>query len=168
MCSSDLRASLNSDEEEHEEELDKHSLDVKKRIKQLSHRYHDERRAKEEALRQNEEAIRLAQNILAENERLKQTLTWGQQEYVNEVNAKIDYAQRLAEDKYRRAYESGNTDELLAAQKEMQDAAIQKSRMENFTPPVNQSIPEQSSLQRAESQVYTPQNVSPEIGRAHV
>ena len=48
----------------------------------------------------------------------------------------------------------------------MQDAAIQKSRMENFTPPVNQSIPEQSSLQRAESQVYTPQNVSPERQQA--
>lgn len=160
------RVPLKTEEEEHEEELDKHSLNVKKRINQLSHKYHDERRAKEEALRQNEEAIRLAQNILAENERLKQTLSWGQQEYVNEVNAKIDYAQRLAEDKYRKAYESGDTEALLTAQKELQETAIQKARMENFTPPVAQSAPEQNSLQREESQVYSPQNVSPERQQA--
>lgn len=156
------RAPLKSEEEEHEEELDKHSVNVKKRINQLSHKYHDERRAKEEAIRQNEEAIRIAHTILEENKRLKSTLTWGQQEYVNEVNAKIDYAQKLAEDKYRRAYESGNTDELLAAQKEMQDVAIQKSRMDSFVPPVA----EQSSLQTQEASVYTPQNVAPERPQA--
>jgi len=160
------RAPLKTEEEEHEEELDKHSINVKKRINQLSHKFHDERRAKEEAIRQNEEALRIAQAVFEENNRLKNTLTWGQQEYANEVNAKIEYAQKLAEDKYRRAYESGNTDELLAAQKEMQEVAIQKSRMENFAPPIQQPPAEQSSLQRQEYPVYTPQNAAPERPQA--
>ena len=70
------RKPLNEPEEnaEQETELDNISAGVKKRINQLSHRYHDERRAKEALARQNQEAIALAQSILAENERLKQTL----------------------------------------------------------------------------------------------
>ena len=153
------RKPLNEPEEnaEQETELDNISAGVKKRINQLSHRYHDERRAKEALARQNQEAIALAQSILAENERLKQTLSWGQQEYVNEVKAKIDYAEKLAEDKYRKAYESGDTEALLAAQKEMQQASLQRDRLTDFKPPI-----QESTLQPQNNAVYN------EIGRAHV
>ena len=64
---------------EHEDEIENYSEKVKKRINQLNHRIHDERRAKEALARQNEEAVRLARTVYEENERLKQTLNWGQQ-----------------------------------------------------------------------------------------
>jgi len=145
------RVPLQTEEEEHEEELDKHSLNVKKRINQLSHKYHDERRAKEEALRQNEEAIRLARTVYEENERLKQTLSWGQQEYAREAEAKIEYAQKLAEDKYRKAYETGDTDGVLEAQRELNESAIQKAQLQNQIATAVQ----QTSLQQQNNQVYS-------------
>ena len=139
--------------EQQEEELDTISAGVKKRINQLSHRYHDERRAKEALARQNQEAIALAQSILAENERLKETLTWGQKEYLNEVTAKIEYAEKLAEDKYRKAYESGDTEGVLAAQKELQQASLQRDKLSNFTPPIPE--PKESALQQQQTPVYS-------------
>ena len=44
---------------------------VKKRIKHFSKGYHDERRAKETAERQKEEAITYAQKLVEENKKLK-------------------------------------------------------------------------------------------------
>jgi len=141
-----------SENDQQEEELDTISAGVKKRINQLSHRYHDERRAKEALERQNQEAITLAQTILAENQKLKQTLTWGQKEYLNEANAKIEYAEKLAEDRYRKAYESGDTEGVLNAQKELQQAGLQRERLANFSPPIPE--PEENTLQTYQQPVY--------------
>lgn len=137
---------------EQEEELDSISAGVKKRINQLSHRYHDERRAKEALARQNQEAIALAQSILEENQRLKQTLSWGQREYLNEATAKVEFAEKLAEDKYRKAYESGDTEGVLSAQKELQQTALQKEKLSTFVPPISDY--EQNYLQQQQTPVY--------------
>ena len=137
--------------EESEDELDNYSEKVQKRINQLNHRYHDERRAKEALARQNEEALRLARTVYEENERLKQTLTWGQQEYAREAEAKIDFAQKLAEDKYRKAYETGDTDGVLEAQRALNEAAIQKAQLQNQIAAAVQ----QSTLQTSNNQVYS-------------
>ncbi len=155
-------------DESQEEELDTISAGVKKRINQLSHRYHDERRAKEALARQNQEAIALAQNILAENERLKQTLSWGQQEYVNEVKAKIEYAEKLAEDKYRKAYESGDTEGVLSAQKELQATGMQKEKLADFRPPVPETPLQQynAPVYNAPQPAYTPPSSPPVDAKA--
>jgi len=146
------RAPLKAEaESDHEDEIENYSEKVKKRINQLNHRIHDERRAKEALARQNEEALRLAQTVYQENERLKQTLSWGQQEYTREAEAKIDYAQKLAEDKYRRAYETGDTDGVLEAQRELNQAAIQKAQLQQQVAAAVQ----QNSLQREEVPVYS-------------
>lgn len=154
--------------EAQEDELDAVSAGVKKRINQLSHRFHDERRAKEALARQNQEAIALAQSILAENQKLKQTLTWGQQEYVNEVKAKIDYAEKLAEDKYRKAYESGDTEGVLSAQKELQAAGLQKERLADFKPPIQETPLQQHSapVYNAPQPAYTPPSSPPVDAKA--
>jgi len=146
------RAPLKAEaESDHEDEIENYSEKVKKRINQLNHRIHDERRAKEALARQNEEALRLAQTVYQENERLKQTLSWGQQEYTREAEAKIDYAQKLAEDKYRRAYETGDTDGVLEAQRELNQAAIQKAQLQQQVAAAVQ----QNSLQSPNVPVYS-------------
>ena len=50
-----------------DEELENYSEKVRKRIQHFSKGYHDERRAKETAERQKEEAITYAQKLVAEN-----------------------------------------------------------------------------------------------------
>jgi len=145
------REPLKAEKDEQEDELENYSEKVQKRINQLNHRYHDERRAKEVLVRQNEEAIRLARTVYEENERLKQTLSWGQQEYAREAEAKIDYAQKLAEDKYRKAYETGDTDGVLEAQRELNDTAIQKAQLQNQ---ISTAV-QQASLQQQNNTVYS-------------
>src|SRR5512137_2373671 len=54
-----------------EDELAQYSEGVKKRIQHFSKGYHEERRAKEAALREREEALRLAQNLVEENKKLQ-------------------------------------------------------------------------------------------------
>ena len=148
--------------EAHEDELDNYSDGVKKRFNQLTHRYHDERRAKEAMQREHEQAIKLAQTIYEENQRLHQTLTWGQKEYIKSELSKHDYAQRLAEDKYRKAYEAGDTEGVLTAQREMQEAAIQRERVASGNIPMPPPEIQNNSLQQAQVPVYNQPQVEPE------
>ena len=140
-------------DDEQEFELDNYSDKVKKRINQLSHKYHDERRAKESVLRQQEEALRYAQAVRAENERLQQTLAMGYQEYAKEAQSSIESQEKLAEDKYRRAADTGDTDSMLAAQKELSALALKKDRLLNMQPP------QQAPLQSQQQPVYNETNV---------
>lgn len=141
--------------EDHEEELENYSEKVQKRINQINHRYHDERRAKEALERQNAEAIRIAQSILEENNKLKETLYWGQQAYTQEAEAKIEMAQRIAEDKYRKAYEAGDTEGTLAASKEINALTLQKDKLHTY---VSQAVAQKNlALQNTNNEVYNAQ-----------
>ena len=69
------------------EELEKDTLDdysdkVKTRISQMKKGWHDERRAKEAADREREEAIKFAQKIAEDNKKLKATLSSGEATYI--------------------------------------------------------------------------------------
>lgn len=147
-------------DDEQEFELDNYSDKVKKRINQLSHKYHDERRAKESVLRQQEEALRYAQAVRAENERLQQTLAMGYQEYAKEAQSSIESQEKLAEDKYRRAADTGDTDSMLAAQKELSALALKKDRLLNMQPP------QQAPLQSQQQPVYNQQSTAPQAAQA--
>ena len=74
----DRGVSLAQDVEEvTEEELESYGDKVRRRIKEISHLRHDERRAKEAAIRQREELEQLARNLIDENKRLKTYVSTG-------------------------------------------------------------------------------------------
>lgn len=156
-----LKAEPQEDEKQ-EEELDKYSESVQKRMNQLTHRYHDERRAREAIERQNQEAIQLAQAVLAENERLQKAYQEGSQDYLKQVQYKIEYAQKLADDKFRKAYEAGDTEGLIEAQKLRDDIALERARLENF----NFAPPQQNTLQTEQQPVYNQPTVEPQRPQA--
>lgn len=151
------RVKLKEDDDDNEEEIESYSKGVQKRINQIQHKYHDERRAKEALERQNAEAIRIAQTILQENEQLKSTLTWGHQEYTKEAASRLDYAHKIAQDKYRNAFETGDTDGVLEAQDELTELANQKRQLATLVPPIPQK-----TLQQQNNDVYIPQQSVPE------
>lgn len=133
-----------------EDELDQYSDSVKKRIQHFSKGYHEERRAKEAALREREEAIRLAQKVMEENKRLQGNLGQGQQALLEQakqvVASELDNAKRS----YKEAYEAGDPDKLVEAQEALTVAKIKAERINNFKPP---------ALQQQESVVQpTPQS----------
>ena len=151
-----------AEEAAHEQELDSVASEgVQKRFNQLTHRYHDERRAKEALERQNQEAIQLAQAVLAENERLQKMYQDGSQDYLKQVQYKIEYAQKLADDKFRKAYEAGDTEGLLEAQKLRDEIALERARLDNFQIPQSQA-----PLQTQQQPVYTQPTVEPQRPQA--
>jgi len=117
-----------------EEELATYSESVKNRFKHFTKGYHEERRAKEAAQREKDEAVRLAQVILEENKRLKGSVNQGQQVLLEQakrvVNSEIEEAKR----QYKEAYESGDADKLLEAQEALTTAKIRADKVNNFKP----------------------------------
>ncbi len=131
-----------------EDELEEYSDKAKERLKQLKKVWHDERREKERALREQQEALRVAQQMLAENKRLKETLTKGEKEYISTMQYAADRDLEMAKEKLRKAQESYDQDQVIEAQQELFEATLRKDKAQNFRP----------TLQTAETEVQLPQN----------
>jgi hypothetical protein len=116
------------------DELTDYSERVKERMAQLKKVWHDERREKESAAREREEAIRYAQAIQEENRRLKSNLTSGEQTYIQAVASAAEKEMTLAKRDYREAYDSGNTDAIIDAQQRMNDAQFKLTQVQNYRP----------------------------------
>lgn len=121
-------------EEVKDEELTKYSEGVKKRIKRFSDGYHTERRAKEQAEREKEEAIRLAQTVLEENKKLKGSVNQNQAALLEQAKKVVSGEVEAAKRMYREAYESGDTDKLVEAQEALTTAKIRADKVNNFRP----------------------------------
>jgi hypothetical protein len=117
-----------------EEEIAQYSENVQKRIKQLKYEYHEERRQKESAQRQNEEAVKYAQQIMQERDSLRTTIAKGNEALYNVTQQKLDTEMTAAEGRYRDAYEEGDTEKIVDAQRGMTDAAVEKKQFEQYKP----------------------------------
>ena len=96
-------------ESESDDEHEKYSNSVQKRINQLT------KRAKE-AEREREEALRYAQNIQAENTDVKQRLQTLDRSYIDEYGHRVSSEQARAKDELKSAIETGDTDRQMQAQ----------------------------------------------------
>jgi hypothetical protein len=119
-----------------DEELEKYSESVKNRIKHFSKGYHEERRAKEAALREKEEAIRLAQALAEQNKKLQGSVGQNQQALLEQAKRVVAAEVDKAKQKLKAAHESGDTEAFIAAQEELTAAKIKAERVANFKPPV--------------------------------
>ena len=117
-----------------EEELATYSESVKNRFKHFTKGYHEERRAKEAALREKEEALRIAQKVFEENKQLKGSVNQNQTALLEQakkvIGAEIEDAKRM----YKEAYEAGDSDKLLEAQEALTTARIKADKVNNFRP----------------------------------
>ena len=121
-------------EDPSDDELDSYTDGVKKRIKELTHARHDERRAKEALAREKQELERIAQHILEENKRLKQHVSTGEQTYAETIKAATNAELENAKRKYKEAYEAGDSDALLEAQEALTEAKMRVEAAKNFKP----------------------------------
>jgi hypothetical protein len=121
-----------------DDELAQYSEGVKKRIQHFSKGYHEERRAKEAALREREEAVRLAQNLVEENKRLQGSLGQGQQALLEQAKKVVQNELDQAKQKFKAAYEAGDSDALVEAQEALAAAKYKAERVNNFKPAVAQ------------------------------
>lgn len=113
-----------------------YSHNVKTKFKQYKKAWHDERRAKEAAWREQQEALSVAQRILDENKRLKGMLESGEKELISTYQTSAELELSQAERNYAEAYDNGDRDKLLEAQKEMTRAQLKLDKAKNFKPTV--------------------------------
>ena len=146
-------------EELEKDEATEYSERVKERMAQLKKVWHDERREKEAAAREREEAIRFAQAIQEENRRLKSNLSSGEQTYIQAVASAAEKEMTLAKRDYREAYDTGNTDAIIDAQQRMNDAQYRLTQVQNYRPQYEKALQEEQNqvyMQPERSQVPKP------------
>lgn len=110
-----------SEPEQSGEELENYSKNVQKRIKKLTEKYRQEERDREEA-------VRLAKELRAENEKLKNQVQGSQQAHLTEYGARLDNQLNLARQAYRDAHDRGDVDKQFEAQQMMNQIAIEQER----------------------------------------
>ena len=132
---------------------------VQKRIDQLTAKHHEERRQKEQAAKLRDEAIIYAQRVKSENDRLNRLVSDGQQYLGKQAEERAGFAKQAAEQKYKQAYEQGNTDEMVAAQDAMTRATIDAASAEKFSDAAAQDIQNYNAMvaEQQYANKYTPQ-----------
>ena len=130
-----------------QDELEEYSDKVRNKFKQMKKVWHDERREKERFQREQAEALNAAQRLLEENRRLKATMSQGEQALVGSFKQNAEFELTQAEREYRDAYEAGDTDRIIDAQKKLNSAQLKLDRLSGYAP----------TLQDVEDEVQLPQ-----------
>jgi hypothetical protein len=142
-------------EEVTNEELENYSEKVKSRIKHFSKGYHDERRAKEAALREREALEEYAKNLISENNKLKGSVNQSHNTLIQSAKKQVEGELAMAKAQYRQAYESGEPDAVLEAQTALNTAQIRMERVNSLKPKETNSL--QTRETPVQPQVSAPQ-----------
>jgi len=146
-------------EELEKDELDQYDDNVKTKLKQMRKVWHDERREKESAVREQQEAVTLAQRLLEENKRIKSILDTGGKEYVTTMQSNSDMELKIAQRAYKEAYEAGDADKMVDANQALQMANLKAIQVKNFRMP---SLQEEETRVQPQPVQYQPAPYVPE------
>jgi len=140
-----------SDSEEGEltdDELPNYSKRVQKRINKLKYESHEEKRRTQSALQERDEAFRVAQQIAEKNREYESLIGRGEQALINQVKEKAALAVDQAKEQYRKAYEEGDTDNVVNAQEALTKATAELSEADRYAQSMsNQPAPQQENWQ---------------------
>jgi hypothetical protein len=117
-----------------DEELASYDEKVQARIKKFTRGYHDERRAKEQALREREATEAYARQIIEENKKLQQQLSSGSKVLIEQSQSSAAIQLESAKKKYKEAYEAGDVDALTDAQAEIAEATLKLDKTRGMRP----------------------------------
>jgi hypothetical protein len=131
------------------DELDEYSVEAKKKIDGFRKIYHDERRAKEAADRERQEAIDIAKKLYEENKSLKGRVNSTEMVAIDSFKSNAEQELVMAKKEYREAYESGDSEKLVEAQEKMTSAKIKLDRAFD----ASQNLNQRNALQERENEV---------------
>ena len=136
-----------ADDEESEEE---YSERVRRRIAKETAKLHAERRAKEAAIRERDQAVELAKQALNQGQALKHQANQYEQGYVYKAKQAADAQIAKATSDYTEALAEGNTAKMIEAQRAMIRAEQEKSQYEAYVPRQEEPAPVQQAPQQAQ------------------
>lgn len=128
---------LVSDNETEVRAFDKGTED---RLKELQDRYEAESRRARELEAQLDEVTRFAQGTVNENKRLSGLLSSGEKVLIDQAGNRVKAEMAAAEQAFKQAYEQGDTEAMLKAQKAIADLTHQMHQVQNYTPVQTQPV----------------------------
>lgn len=137
------------------DDLAEYSTKVKQRLGQMKKVWHDERRAKESATREREEAVTVAQRYITENNELKQRLGAGEKMLIGAVTKTATDELSASKQKLKDAYEAGDSDAIADAQEAMTDAKLKLRDYQSYKP----SLQTQETGVESNQQAQAPRQV---------
>ena len=147
-------------EELEQDELDQYDDNVKQKLKQMRKVWHDERREKERAAREQQEAVALAQKLMEENKKYKQYIETGTKEYATTLQNAANLELEIAKRKYKEAYDSGDSDQIMEASQVLQTANLKVMQANNFQAP---ALQEENYVVQNEPEVQKPRRMNPKL-----
>lgn len=117
-----------------EDDLNDYSDRVKERIAQMKKYNHDTRREKDAIERERDEAIANAKKVLEENQRLRQTLSTGEEDYLKTLKEKYESDLDIAKRDYKEAHDMGDTEKLVEAQSKIAEAQFKLGKTNDIKP----------------------------------
>ena len=128
------------DDETLDKEISDYSERAGKRINQIKYEYHEERRAKESALKEKEEAIKQLKTMMHDNQRLQQIVAEGGKVVNEQAKNNAQFAKLSAQAKYKRAYDEGDAEAMAQAQAELTKATLAEQQAPNYATAMQQQI----------------------------
>jgi hypothetical protein len=143
-------------EELEKDELEDYDEKVKTKLKQMRKVWHDERREKEAALREQQEAVTLAHKLFEENKKIRGLLATGEKEYVATAQKAAEMELEAAKQALRQAHEEFDAEKIVEAQQALQLANLNMLQAKNF---------KLATLQEEETPVQPQQTAQPSAPR---
>jgi hypothetical protein len=132
-----------------DDELASYKPKERNKIREFHRAYHDERRAKEAASKEKEEALLFAKAMMEENNKLKGSVDESHSALLEQAKKNVATELQDSRKKYKEAFESGDSDAMVEAQDLMTSAKLKAERLHNFKP---------KPLQESENQLQTSLN----------
>jgi hypothetical protein len=129
-----------------DEELESYSKNVQNRIKKLTEKYRKEERDREEA-------TRIAQQLMQENQQLKTRMQSLDRGYLTEYGSRLDAQIAAVKKQYRDAYDAGDADKMIEAQEMLSKISVEQERL-------------RIAKQRSEQMQAAPQQVPQQVYQA--
>ena len=146
-------------EELENDDLEDYSEKVKKRLSQMKKVWHDERREKERAQREKDEALRFAQAREQEIKHLKQRIGRNEQAFIKEAERSATTDLAVAKDRLKQAYESGDSTLITDAQEALTDAKLKLQNIARVKPSLQQEEERVEQVEQVQASTYAPEPV---------
>lgn len=141
----EAKQAVEDDGESGDGELESYSKGVQKRIARLTEKYRKEERDRQEA-------VRVAQHLLAEKQQLEGRLRQLDSGYLNEYGARLEAQIAAARRTYKEAYEAGDADKMIEAQEALARATSDQERYNLAKARAEQRVQTQQRPQYAQPQ----------------
>jgi hypothetical protein len=135
------------------DELDQYSQEARSKIDAFRKFYHDERREKEKALREQQEAIQVAKKLYEEIKELKSKVNSSEEAAVSSFKTTAERELEMAKKEYKEAYDAGDSEKLVEAQDKLTSAKLKIDKAASYAENINQ----RKALQEQENEVKIPQ-----------